>query len=98
VVIHLPRGLKGPKRRQDLGIETGTVPRRTIRCSPLAQQLPNLWWKRQQPKTSVSWQRDKGRRFACGVPSYLRRDPTALWWCVPGGTGRPSGRLFSTHL
>ena len=36
--------------------------------------------------------------FACGVPAYLYCDPTALWWCVPGGTGRPLGRLFSMQL
>jgi hypothetical protein len=40
--------LKRPKRRRDLKIDTSTVPRRTIRRSPPAQQLPNLWWKRQQ--------------------------------------------------
>ncbi|MEE4677690.1 hypothetical protein V2K57_25630 [Pseudomonas alliivorans] len=36
------------KAGQILKIETGTVPRRPIRRSPLAQQLLNLWWKRQQ--------------------------------------------------
>jgi hypothetical protein len=38
----------GPNAGQTLKVETGTVPRRTIRCSPLAQQLPYLWWRRQQ--------------------------------------------------
>ena len=46
----------------------------------------------------MPWQRGKERRFACGLPAYLYRDPTALWWCVPGGTGRPLGRLFSKPL
>ena len=36
--------------------------------------------------------------LACGVPAYFYRDPTALWWCLPGGTGRPLGRLFSKPL
>ena len=31
----------------------------------------------------------KGGGIACGVPAYLYRDPATLWWCVPGGTGRP---------
>ena len=30
-------------------------------------------------------------------PTFIAT-PTALWWCVPGGTGRPLGRLFSKLL
>jgi hypothetical protein len=80
VVIHLSCGLKRPKRRRDLRIDTGTVPRRTIRRSPLAQQLPNLWWREQQPKASVPWKRGEVQRFACGVPALpsTRPDSTVV--------------------
>jgi hypothetical protein len=68
------------KAGQILKIETGTVPRRTIRRSLLAQQLLNLWWKEQQPKASVSWKRGEVQRFACGVPALpsTRPDSTVV--------------------
>ena len=104
-MLPVPRGVlwwyicrvacKGPKAGSVRKTKTGTVPRRAIRRSPLAQQLPDLWWRRQQPKASEPWKaRLKGGGLACGVPAYLYRDPATLWWCVPGGTGRPYGSPF----
>lgn len=78
---------------------TGTVPGRTIRCSPLAQKLPALWWKRQQHQSFRALENARGMGgFAFGLPANPNRGPTALWWCVSGGTGRPLGRLFSKLL
>ena len=64
-MLPVPRGVlwwyicrvacKGPKAGSVRKTKTGTVPRRAIRRSPLAQQLPDLWWRRQQPKASEPW-------------------------------------------
>jgi hypothetical protein len=72
MVVNLPAWLRGPNAGQVRKTETGTVPRRTIRRSPLAQQLPDLWWKRQQRQSIRALEkRDECRRLHVVCPSTL---------------------------
>jgi len=90
VVIHLPRGLKGPKSRlgpQDRHRHRAGASDPSL--TPGATAALSVVEKGSNPRLPSPGKRGKGKRFACGVPAYLYRDPTALWWCVPGGTGRP---------
>jgi hypothetical protein len=99
VVIHLPRGFKGPKRRLDLqDRHRHRAEANDPSFTSGATAAQSVVEKAATPRHPCLGKRDKERWLACGVPAYLYRDPTALWWCVPGGTGRPLGRLFSKQL
>ena len=100
VVVHLPRGLKGPKRRlgpQDQNRHRAEANDPSFTSGATAAK--SVVEMAANPKASEPWKaRIKRGGLACGVPAYLYRDPATLWWCVSGGTGRPLGRLFSFCL
>ena len=95
----MPRGLKGPKHRLDL---QDRHRHRAEANDPSfisgATAAQSVVEKAATPRPPCLGKRGKDRRFACGVPAHLYRDPTALWWCVPGGTGRPWVAFFLTML